>query len=79
MLRIVTGWPISLHIQFRPDLFKAYRPGCHAKDPLDTQEQGGMNSDVFYIIVGIGILDIIIKLIPWGSLGDNKKHHDKSI
>ena len=27
-----------------------------------------MNSDVFYIMVGIGILDIIIKLIPWGSL-----------
>ncbi len=38
-----------------------------------------MKSDIFYIMVGIGILDIIIKLIPWGSLGDKKKHPDKSI
>ena len=68
-----------MQIWFLPDLLKVYRLGARANDPFYIQEQRGMNSDIFYIMVGIGILDIIIKLIPWGSLGNKKKHHDERI
>lgn len=38
-----------------------------------------MNPHIFYILVSIGILDIIVKLIPWGAIGNKKEHHDKHI